>query len=103
MAVADAASDAFIGRCGLLPIHQSNEVELFLLLAKSHQRKGIGQLVLPFLCDLAQSLGKTPVGIIDPKNQSSLALIKKVEMVLLGTVKSSGYQNGHFRYGPANG
>lgn len=103
MAVADAASDAFLGRCGILPINKTNEAELFLLLARSNQRKGTGRVVLPFLIDLARSLGKTPIGIVDPQNRPSLALIEKVGMVFIGTVNSPGYQNGHLRYEPATG
>jgi RimJ/RimL family protein N-acetyltransferase len=101
LAVAHASSNAFLGRCGLLPIRGTNEVELFLLLSRSSQRQGIGARVLTFLVGLAKSMGNEPVGIVHPDNAPSRALLGKVGMVLAGT-SYTGYQAGHLRYLPRN-
>ena len=103
LVIADPNSDAFLGRCGLRPVDGTNEVELFLLLEKSSQRKGIGESVLRFLIQLARSEAKEPVGIVHPENQASQALLKKVGMSLVGTVSSNDYQNGHLRYVATDG
>ena len=52
LAIVETTSNAFIGRCGLLPIRSTSEAEIFCLLAKSHWRKGIGEVVVPFLARL---------------------------------------------------
>ena len=55
LAIADTSNDQFIGRCGLLPSKTGNETEVFCLLTKSHWRRGIGELVVPFLVQLASA------------------------------------------------
>ena len=100
LVMADATTDAFPGRCGLLPVRGTNETELFLLLTKSNQRKGIGQAALQFLISLARCEGKEPIGIVHPDNLASRALMEKVGMVHVGAVPAAGYQNGHLRYVP---
>ena len=99
LVIADVSSNAFVGRCGLLPLRGTDDAELFILLASSSHRRGIGQLVLTFLVALAKSIGKRPVGIVHPENAASRALLERVGMVLEGTVSSGGYQAGHLRYG----
>lgn len=103
LAIADAASDEFVGRCGLLPLGVTAEVELFVLLATSNQRKGIGRLVLQFLIGLAKTQGKRPIGIVHPENAASRAILQRLGMAATGSVRSADYQNGHLRYEPADG
>ena len=103
LVIADASTNEFLGRCGLLPVQGTNEVEVFLLLAKSSQRKGVGQVVLQFLLALARSQGNEPVGVVHPGNLPSRALMEKAGMLCVGTVSSTDYQNGHLRYVPAIG
>lgn len=103
LVIADEASNEFVGRCGLLPLGSTAEVELFVLLATSHHGKGIGSLVLQFLIDLAKIQGKRPIGIVHPENAASRALLERLGMGLTGSVSSANYQDGHLRYEPADG
>jgi RimJ/RimL family protein N-acetyltransferase len=103
LTVADQSTDAFLGRCGLLPIRGANQFELFVLLAKSSQRRGIGRSVLEFLIQLARAGGKEPIGIVHPKNLASQALLEKAGMFLVGTLESENYQKGHLRHAAKDG
>jgi RimJ/RimL family protein N-acetyltransferase len=98
MAIAQTTSNAFIGRCGLLPTNNVFEVEIYCLLAQAHWRKGICGIVVPFLANLVSTQGKVAVGIVDPQNQGSLALLKKLGWIFVGTVRDSGKQHGHMRF-----
>lgn len=100
MAIADTKTDAFVGRCGLLPTPNSNELEIYCLLARSHWRMGIGQIIVPFLAELALHQSKNPIGLVDPNNQGSLLLLKRLNWVFTGTISKPGKQQGHFRYVP---
>lgn len=98
LVVADSETNAFIGRCGLLEEKGSSEVELYILLAKTHHRKGIAKVVVPFLVRLASANGKTAVAYVDPHNQSSLKLMERIGAFPAGTNTGDGYQAGHKCY-----
>jgi RimJ/RimL family protein N-acetyltransferase len=98
LAIVETISNQFIGRCGLLPIRNSSESEIYCLLAESHWGKGIGEIVFSFLARLASHQGKTAVGVVHPENKRSLALLKKLGWVAIGTLSEPGKQQGHLRY-----
>lgn len=99
LAVADSVTNAFIGRCGLLDVKGSpEEAELYILLAKTHHRKGIASAVVPFLVGLASANGKTAVAYVDPRNHASLKLMERIGAIPVGTNTDIGYQAGHVRY-----
>lgn len=96
--IADAASDRFIGRCGL--IEDSGDAEIHIVIAAAHQKRGIASMVLPALQARAIAAGLRPVAIIHPENIGSLALMKRLGWRQVGTKKSSNYENGFLRYTP---
>ena len=98
MAIADASTDEYIGRCGLLPEHASNESEVYCLLAPNYWRRGIAVIVVPFLVRLAKSGGRAPIGIVDAGNRASQALLAHLGYSSSGSITSRGYQNGHLKY-----
>jgi len=98
LTIAESTSNKFIGRCGLLPTKNTSEEEIFCLLAKSHWRKGVGEIVVSFLARVASQQGKIGIGIVDPGNRGSLLLLKKLGWVANGTVSEPGKQFGHLRY-----
>ena len=98
LAIVETTTNAFIGRCGLLPVRNNSETEIFCLLATSHWRKGIGEVVVPFLARLASSQGLTALGVVHPSNQGSLGLLQKLGWVTIGTIAEQGKQQGHLRF-----
>lgn len=97
LAMAYPASDVFIGRCGFLVDTLAQEGEIYCLLLKNWQRKGIGRVVVPFLVQLVRNSGLRAVGYVDPGNRPSLALMSSLGMTADGT-KIGGKQDGHIRY-----
>jgi len=102
LAMADAATGQFIGRCGLLPIRDTLEEEIYCVLAKDYWGRGIGELVVAFLARLAIARGKTAVGIVHPDNTKSFRLLEKLGWVQAGTVSEPGKKLGHLRYVPSS-
>ena len=98
MAIAETETNAYIGRCGLLPDPLSLESEIYCLIAKTHWRHGIGRSVVPFLICHAISEGRIPIGIVDPGNSASQSLLKRLGFVSSGVIEAPGYQNGHLKY-----
>lgn len=99
LAVADSSTNAFIGRCGLLDVKGSpDEAELYILLTKTHHRKGIASVIVPFLVCLASANGKIAVAYVDPRNHASLKLMERIGAIHVGTNTGAGYQAGHIRY-----
>lgn len=98
LAVVESLTDTYIGRCGLLEIEGSSEVELHILLAKTHRKQGIASLVVPFLVRLAAANGKTAIAYVDPHNLVSLKLMKRLGAIPDGTYTGTNYQAGHIRY-----
>ena len=100
LAIAEASTEIFVGRCGLLSRENENEAEVFCLLAKSYWRKGIGEIIVSFLARLASENGQVALGVIDPGNQASLSLVRKLGWIPSGVIMQPGKQNGHLRYLP---
>lgn len=99
LAVADSVTNAFIGRCGLLDVKGSpGEAEIHILLKKTHHRKGIASMIVPFLVRLASANGKIAVAYVDPNNHASLKLMERLGAIPVGTNYGGGYQAGHMRY-----
>jgi RimJ/RimL family protein N-acetyltransferase len=65
----------FVGECGLSR-EQGNFFEVFCALDLPWQRKGIGRIVVQYLCDWVKHDGYTPMGFVDPKNTASLGLLQ---------------------------
>lgn len=101
MAIAGSSTNQYLGRCGYLDTDQPQEKELYILLGHESQKKGYGQLIIPFLCDLAISEGYSPVAYIDPENIGSLKLLEKLGWVTTGKITKNNYQEDHLIYVPS--
>jgi len=93
-ATIEKATGTFIGRCGLLPwtIASQPEIEVAYLLDKRYWRQGLGTEIGRALADYA--FEHLPVSrvicLIDPANQASIGVAKKIGMVNTGDVEFDG-------------
>jgi RimJ/RimL family protein N-acetyltransferase len=96
LTIADAASDLFIGTCGILP-----EGEIFILLMEDRCRRGVARVVVPFLVRLAIQEGMRPFGCVHPENKASLALMQRLGWNRVGICEvKQEWQRGHLRFEP---
>lgn len=100
MAIADAATNAYIGRCGYLNTESPDTKELYVLLGHEWQKNGRGKRVAQFLVQLVLRQGYLPVAYVDPENTSSIKMLDSLNWRREGTVVSKKYQNGHYIYVP---
>jgi len=80
------ATNQFIGRCGLLPwtIEQRPEVEVAYLLDKAYWGQGLGSEAAQGILDYGfeQLQLSRLICLIDPKNQASINVARKIGMTL---------------------
>ncbi|WP_083758043.1 GNAT family N-acetyltransferase [Polaromonas naphthalenivorans] len=94
-------TNEFVGACGFLTTPQQHEWEAWLLLRSKFWGKAFGPEVTSALIAVAfSSLGaQRIVGIVDPMNHASLAMIKKLGFTFIreyaGTTR---WQHGHHVY-----
>lgn len=96
-------TNEFVGTCGFFQTPQQHEWEPWLLLRQKFWGVGIGGEVTSALTATAfSSLGALRVvGIVDPTNHASLAMIKKLGFTFAGEYKGkeiAHWQQGHHVY-----
>ncbi|MBU4524403.1 MAG: GNAT family N-acetyltransferase [Desulfomicrobium sp.] len=100
LALADPLLDNYVGRCGFLDQDGTSETEIHIVLAREARKRGIAKTVVPLLAELARSLGKIPMAIVDPENVRSRSLMNALGWKEIGIIDKENYQKGHIRYEP---
>lgn len=87
----------FVGVCGyLFTSMPTDEMEVWLMIAKNVEGNGIGKEVVSTLVNMAfQNYGiKAIIAVVDPENARSVGLISQLGFKLRGT-HAEGWQQGH--------
>ena len=95
-------TNEFVGACGFLTAPKQSEWETWLLLRSKFWGQAIGAEVTSALIEVAfSSLGaQSVIGIVDPMNHASLAMIKKLGFAFVCEYTGSiRWQHGHHVYG----
>lgn len=90
-------SGTFIGRCGLLPwtIDGVDEVEIAYLIAKPHQRQGLGAEAAQALVRHGfETLGlKRVIALIDPEHEASIRTAMKAGLLFEKEIEMDGVRS----------
>ena len=97
MAIVETATDSYIGRCGFLDAN-SGRAEFHIVIDPKYWRRGIAERVVPLLVTLALDQDKTPISVVDPRNEKSIGLLGKLGWIRSGTKRSDNYEDGFYVY-----
>lgn len=101
LSIVFAETNELVGVCGFLYPAQDDEWETWLLLRSKFWGKSIGTEITSALIDIAfASLGAhNVIGIVNPENQASLNMIKKLGFVFVREYTGRQlWQQGHHIY-----
>jgi len=89
LTVADAASDAYLGSCGLQPLTNDDGVEVYYTIVPEHQGRGLAtEAMRAVLAYAAHELGITRfVAFVVPENAPSVRVAEKLGFVDDGPVE----------------
>ncbi len=99
LAITLKKSGVLIGDCGLhFPLEEPKQMEVGITLAPAHQRRGYGTEALEGVIEyLFVKLGKHRVyASVDPRNEASMALLKRVGMRKEGHFRESIWVKGEW-------
>jgi RimJ/RimL family protein N-acetyltransferase len=74
----------FVGHCGVTEA-PSNYLEIFIVLTKEWQGRGVGNEVLQYLCAFVEDKSLVPLGYVHPENGRSMGLMERLGFIQIPT------------------